>query len=408
MFVCLSQEYSFDIAVPSKSLSEGVICPPFHISHVCSQWRRVAISLPSLWTSISVAPYGVHKDVRPILATYIRNARDSPLKIRLSRWFEFRSRKKKCREYSENAYNYLLGRIDRCYELIIANHHSDGMSVPWDATPYMKHLPSLRILTIDLDTDDNYTLQTYLRNALPCAPNLTTLKMEGCFPEYPVYPLEQLEHFELRLVECDVGSLTRWLRLCTNLRNLVLPPYLDPDPDHIQQERKSIPSLTTLQADMYGYPDYVCPIFSVFQFPSLCILSMKIVGEFAPEYGWPRTFLDALRDSCRALKEFDLTVRCTQKRAERAFPISNILSVMPNLTSFKFTSEGEHPLSDLPNTLMKSLCCEVLRALTVGHTVPEDMIENGRLNEEAWRSHVARNPPTLLPKLSSLQLHEEV
>ncbi|KAL0065720.1 hypothetical protein AAF712_007203 [Marasmius tenuissimus] len=364
---------------------------------------------------MSVDLYGFHKDVRPILQTYLQNARDRPLRIRLSRSFEHKTTHR--REYKDNAndaYNHLLRNIDKCWELTIVHCGSFGSDLPDDAVPDKESFPSLRVLTLDLDTEELSVLPNYLRNALQCTPVLTTLKIEGPFPEYPVYAFDRLTQLDIsRLDNCTMGILQTWLPFCTNLKVLVLPNTLDDyDAFHTWDisQQKSVPLVTDLKADIEDYPAYISPAFSAFRFPSLSRLSLRLAGEFVPEDGWPPPFLDALRSSCHSLKELVLTMHSWYGRREDVFPVSNILTIMPNLTSLEFifvemVSPSTDP-SPRPSS-QNSSSCQILHALTVGHHAPEGMMENGRLNEDAWRAHNAQNPSTLLPKLASLRLYEE-
>ncbi|KAK1229852.1 hypothetical protein PQX77_007070 [Marasmius sp. AFHP31] len=363
---------------------------------------------------MSVDLYGFHKDVRPILQTYLQNARDRPLRIRLSRSFEHNKTHR--REYKDNAndaYNHLLRNIDKCWELTIAHCGSFGLDIPGDAVPVEEWFPSLRVLTLDLDTEEITVLPNYLRNALQCTPVLTTLKIGGAFPAYPVYAFDQLTQLDIsQLDNCTMDILQTWLPFCTNLQVLVLPKTMDDYDafhtwDHSQQ--KSVPLVADLKADIEDYPEYICPVFFAFRFPSLSRLSLRLAGEFVAEDGWPPHFLDALRSSCHPLKELVLTMHSWYGRREDVFPVSNILTTMPNLTSleFKFVETLSPSTDSSPPSSQNSPSYQVLRALMVGQTTPEDMIENGRLNEHAWRVHNARHPSTLLPKLATLRLYEE-
>ncbi|KAL0065721.1 hypothetical protein AAF712_007204 [Marasmius tenuissimus] len=415
MFACLSEDYSFDTPDPStEAESERITCLPYDITLVCSRWRKVASSLPCLWTAISVDLYGVSQDVRPILRTYLRNARDRPLKIRLSRLFQSKPHQIQFKDNAMHAYNYLLRNIDKCWDLTLTHCGSFSPDVPDDALPNMDDgFPSLRVLEIDLNTDESEILEIYLRNALQYTPILTTLKIGGVFPEVPVYPFDQLTQLNIsKLKYCTIDILRTWLPLCTNLRVLFLPDVLyenDSDrPYNNQYNQKPMPSLADLIVNIDEYPDDIYPFFSVFQFPSLSKLCMRISGDFAPGDGWPLFFLEALRSSCQSLKKLGLIMDQSNDLTEDAFPVSDILVVMPNLTSLDFTFQPPIPsTSSRPLTSKNSLSCQILRALTVGHTAPEDMFENGSLNEEAWRSHIAQNPSALLPKLNSLQLQDE-
>ena len=416
MFACLSQEYSFDTSrfIPtSKTATENrLCCRTYDISLVCWQWRNVATSLGCLWTSLSVDLYGLDHDVRPILQTYIRNRRDHPLRMRLSRLFEFRrSTKNNFKENAILAYNYLLRNIPKCSELAISCGSSAAM-IPSDAIPQSDSLHLLRTLTISLDMEANYALPAYFRAALQKAPLLTNLKISGRLSGNPsTFPYHQLTNLDIS-ADCNIDWLIAVIPSCSVLQTLVLPALLDdhgPDRAWDSHYRIPIPSLTTLYVRMYEYPIYICPIFSAFRFPSLINLSMHLSGDFVSEDGWSPPLMDGLRDSCKNLEKLDLSLAQMNARTEEAFPVSDILTTMPNLTSLKFKFDDDVPVDTEvhPTTVTNSPSCHLLRALAVGTTATEDMFSHGGLNEEVWRTHLKQNPSTLLPGLTALYLYED-
>ncbi|KAL0059622.1 hypothetical protein AAF712_013634 [Marasmius tenuissimus] len=65
--LCMSQSH---LSV-SKLKWNKVVAMPYTLSHVCSRWRNIVISFPTLWSSIDINLYALDRDIIPILDNYL-------------------------------------------------------------------------------------------------------------------------------------------------------------------------------------------------------------------------------------------------------------------------------------------------------------------------------------------------
>ncbi|ESK84131.1 hypothetical protein Moror_11085, partial [Moniliophthora roreri MCA 2997] len=74
--------------ITSRSGEVRVLAPPLILSQVCSHWRKLAHSMPRLWSSISMDIYGLRADIRPLLKVFFNNSAGHPLSVRIidSEW----------------------------------------------------------------------------------------------------------------------------------------------------------------------------------------------------------------------------------------------------------------------------------------------------------------------------------
>ncbi|KAL0066726.1 hypothetical protein AAF712_006331 [Marasmius tenuissimus] len=63
--------------------------PSLVLTHVCSRWRGIAMSLPHLWSSLSIKFNELPFDITVPLELYLSRSQESPLSIRITRLAQY-------------------------------------------------------------------------------------------------------------------------------------------------------------------------------------------------------------------------------------------------------------------------------------------------------------------------------
>ncbi|KAL1745850.1 hypothetical protein HDZ31DRAFT_81630 [Schizophyllum fasciatum] len=193
---------------------------PLLVSHVCSSWRRQALSMPALWRSLGI--HVTRTGVKPspeVIATWLGRARNRPLRIRLSLpekpgvegW-----------QNSHKAFRAILPFHDRWQRLELRLRMFLPMEMLDEIPP--DGLQGLRALHITIP-GTLITAWTHLRRILNEAPHLERFGLEADLSEHlppgPL-PVAGLRTLDLHNVALPVFDCLRILEAAPMLERLSL------------------------------------------------------------------------------------------------------------------------------------------------------------------------------------------
>ncbi|KAG7094420.1 hypothetical protein E1B28_008020 [Marasmius oreades] len=371
-WVCLSEQHTLSIYKEKEHGSHGksletIEMLPINLSHVCYHWRQVVTTSPHLWTSISIHVFNPSRSFSPLLATYLSNSADQPLRIRLYD--------------SEEAYRWAPGHEYR--EDILGDH---GRFI-FDTLLHPEHSP--RIESLDLDRIDlqvsfnrrpayyrfSRLRQFYSKSmevgsaptaflrALKYAPLLNTVMLyDICSPNVQL-PLCQLTSLTLTVVDSE--ALFEILPWCSKLRQLVVLEFDFPFPE--DSRVLNLPSLRELYILSHRFPE-ANPSFPAeyLVFPKLTHFQYMVKGEFLPYYStnWPCPFYHSVVRHCSSsLKQVTIAFHRDSLPSDAS---RQILQSLPNLTHLDVL------LYDDPHSFIVAL----LSALTIQASHGGDESEN--------------------------------
>ncbi|KAJ7126444.1 hypothetical protein C8R43DRAFT_1029009 [Mycena crocata] len=171
----------------SDSCSYNADGNPVVLTHVCSTWRQIALSLPPLWNTLNIEVNHFHSFADTV-KTWLKRARHFPLNVKirgsLSSIKNFGSLMKTFRRHSGEIQFLELDICADDFEKM--DRHKETQDLKF---PILQKL-SVRILEKEEDLDDYAALQMF-RNA----PLLHEVRMGEAPPSHIVLPWEQLTNF---------------------------------------------------------------------------------------------------------------------------------------------------------------------------------------------------------------------
>ncbi|KAE9408336.1 hypothetical protein BT96DRAFT_849478 [Gymnopus androsaceus JB14] len=345
-----------DGSPPPTKLSSLVITylPAMAISAVCSRWRQLALSYPSLWSNLDVEICMTLKHWSDgfisMLDRYLQVSGNSPLNLTLN----------------------IQGQPQRNepFALVRLARHAHR----WKTFKYMgEHtLTDYRILSdlrypiltdLELEAQDEGISSTDL-NRFQHAPNLRALNTYDLVPSAIPYHQLQWANFKI-FSHSDMEDI---LRKCPSLTSLKLAGFDDSsDFPETPSTGRSIVSLDVYEAAPESLSSMV---FSCFNFPLLT--DLKISRDVDEDYvqTWPRKAFDSFisRSACTITT---FTIRNVALSDE---DVIAALRIMPSLNDFEISDKGLKSHSPITTQLISSLCCVSPESLPTGsimHLVPK-------------------------------------
>lgn len=192
MTPCLKKNQLVTAGVPLDPL------PEVAISHVCSDWRRLALSMPSLWTFFHFDGTACNVVPHDKLKAYLERSQDKPFDVWLRIATDHDERE------DEKHLSYKL--FDQAHRLRLLRVQSDDEGVIHELTNVDEAAPMLQVLsgvpleaTVDWGTD--ITLEEWkpfvFRGG---APSLKYVHLDDRSLSYWTPPLTSVVHLRL---ECD-------------------------------------------------------------------------------------------------------------------------------------------------------------------------------------------------------------
>ena len=171
-------------------------------THVCQQWRQIALSIPSLWDSVYISGGSISESIRnsevECIKTWLARAKDCPLSINLRRvdsWWDDNDFQT---DYAYDAiFKILLQHSHRWQHAILVS--TSGT----DFSSLRNNLPLLETLEIDCPVSDHTII---VGNAFEIAPRLSNVTISS--GTINILPWAQLKVFTTDVDLSILQSLT--------------------------------------------------------------------------------------------------------------------------------------------------------------------------------------------------------
>ncbi|KAF8874431.1 hypothetical protein BD779DRAFT_1566770 [Infundibulicybe gibba] len=166
---------------PPKPEEELLYSPALILTHICSQWRRVAVETPRLWSEIRINLKHKPEWLLPSLKRDMTWSKQAPLRLTITY------------ESKPETWDQVLGIIvPQAHRWEYIGLCLTGRDFQVGLAPIKGHLHSLRALHLLFYYRERCTLDVY-----EYAPHLTTLTLEGVTsPDLIKLPWTQLEELE--------------------------------------------------------------------------------------------------------------------------------------------------------------------------------------------------------------------
>ncbi|KAJ7149634.1 hypothetical protein C8R46DRAFT_1125655 [Mycena filopes] len=243
-----------------KSPSLGGRASPIYLGHICQRWRDIALSTPSLWSTMDIAMRHYKAYLR-LLDAWLTRSRDCPLSITLTDMFNGRA--------------WITPHIMEAILAQQARWETIEFDTAWDALPNIQTaLPLLRRLDIRLIAfhDPTSSSAGMARSEKTFSgPNLATVTLYGTKVDMVRLPWAQLTSIT---IQAPPGRIVEILHSASNLRELSVRPDRDGDNgNHLP----SIPPLMQLRKLILLYESQVAllrrltlPALEHLDLPVLC------------------------------------------------------------------------------------------------------------------------------------------
>ncbi|KAJ7138870.1 hypothetical protein C8R46DRAFT_1136422 [Mycena filopes] len=217
--------------------SLGGRASPLYLGHICQRWRDIALSTPSLWSTMKIVllPPGFREPQRylNLLEMWLARSRDCPLSISLT------------------DSDYHRGTPSPALEVILAQRarwDTVTLNTPWYALPTIKaDLPLLRSLEIRL-VDQYGVPPTGMAGAGSAraffGPKLTTVKLYGPKVHTVGLPWSQLTSIT---IHTSLTNVVQILRTASSVQEFSVSPPFDARLRDNWADLPSIPPLMHLQ-----------------------------------------------------------------------------------------------------------------------------------------------------------------
>ncbi|ESK94088.1 hypothetical protein Moror_12833 [Moniliophthora roreri MCA 2997] len=276
----------------SEPCPGDILAPPFILSQVCSHWRSLVLSIPHLWSSISVDIYGLDKDIRPLLEIYYRNSKGRPLTMEIidSEWRALEGSdcysQDKIDEFDwdpeqagRDVFLSLMREAGRCevLRLDLNEGKTDEEDIPEVSFPILRSFTNLNRLNLDEVAGLDWLLR-----AVQQAPHLAHVKTRH-LRDLPMVPFRHLKSLTIASAR----------GLCRLLMSLTSCPHVDTldiqdfrrDPRQDQQTGSIVLAAVRSFAVCVNdwEPEQACLLFSSLTIPSL--VNLKIYSRFDGSQG---------------------------------------------------------------------------------------------------------------------------
>ncbi|KAJ8076101.1 hypothetical protein PM082_022086 [Marasmius tenuissimus] len=217
--LCMSQSH---LSV-SKFKRNKVVAMPYTLSHVCSRWRNIVISFPTLWSAIDINLYALDRDIIPILDNYLTYSAygrglDAVIRFRASLEQGNTSTSTNMNDgwtvHASKAFSLLMLRLSSFHTLSLFGFSPQHFLKVNEIKPLA--LPRLRslVLGLALPTEPNC-----LWSALQRAPNLTGLTFGTELRLRSAGTIEILSHSQVRML--DIRNIWSFEAQCEDILTLL-------------------------------------------------------------------------------------------------------------------------------------------------------------------------------------------
>ena len=391
--------------------------PPTLFLQVCSSWRNIALSSPTLWSSIPLhSPYT--QVPLSVVQTWLKRSQQAPLTVILT-------------PSSDELFTLLRGPAARAMFEQSHRWRSVRIKLPIYSLPVfslLKHnLPELKELYIDFDSvfPPRYFDRLQELDIFLDAPKLRRVTIYGPPPFIPAkleLPWEQLTHFSSRRPSQpnSMAAFRILLQSAPHLQEVEwhLSPFGQTVPLALQHSR-----LRNLSMSIQGDPGFA---FDYLFLPSLRELIIDLLFGDIRAYTWSwSSFEPFILQNCRALESFALNSHIL--RIEEVIPC---LEVLPSLLHFSLSTgityhhaisapasiEGLlEALSFTAGDTRRSVLLPKMKTITIVCAVPDmrqamvvnkfvDMIESRWLDNDLARRHSEATNHSDITRIKSASL----
>ncbi|KAK1232390.1 hypothetical protein PQX77_004482 [Marasmius sp. AFHP31] len=401
-YVCAAYDYTLVVR------ADKIVAVTRDLSHVCHRWREIVTGLPHVWSSVLIEfpSYPRHiKDCRPLLDTYLQNAKDAPLTLCIEGPLDTASisdsgieGESYMGETATSTLRMLMQHLPHCesLELDLTPHLLSIAPTPTGPSPSIS-LPQLHTFynIVDMSDEENLTENNrWFWDAIRFnAPNLSIVETDD-LRELRLFPCAQLTTLHLRHVG-NVNGLLHMIDGAPELRTLTIDDIDDFD----DTDLTAIPVVSSLR-DLTILSNLtpttaIADLFSFLTLPCLKVITLK--GDYRQDPGitegdWAASLVGMLRrysdESPCCVKKISLDLGMEDDFTDDF--LNDILQCCPKLTNLelKLYPNEKAPVSLHTGKLLSDLTILVTEAdATTSTTQPR---------------------PILAPKLKKLKIWESV
>ncbi|KAJ6616670.1 hypothetical protein B0H10DRAFT_1379692 [Mycena sp. CBHHK59/15] len=306
-------EWSLGYWVPMTDEKPSLVFQPLILSHVSSHWRRVALSMPMLWSTIWIdRPRAAHLSMVPL---WIERSRNCLLSIYLRQ-----SDPKSCHSLSVSDEHDLTDEILALLMPHVRRWHTIDFTFRTIAQHSLLSFPrneavALKCIALQVDSWDT-TSADLLQSTLYSQPSLRSIQLWQNSNQKHV-PWKQLTHLEADL-ECTIDTCLSILATSPTLARATFTCSADPDWLHTpfthSEQYLTLPAMVSMSINASRID--LTPLFSRLTLPALRSLALdyRYVPRIAQDHQSLHSLLE--RSSCN-LESFSLHETCRMRDDER-------------------------------------------------------------------------------------------
>ncbi|KAJ8079220.1 hypothetical protein PM082_021720 [Marasmius tenuissimus] len=297
---------------------------PVTLSQVCSRWRDVALSTPSLWSAISLRLSALPLFSTTILEHYLQNSKQHPLKVQITAGL---SPREPLPAEAISVWAILTPHLPRVQSLYCNTRPlwMQGTSFP--------NLTTLQDFLLERDN----RWHSFLRDV----PRLTEVTTFILYPS-STFPYSQLTSLECRHQQGSaiIQLIHEVLPVCQKLEALTIGLDSSRGGEQLAIQHRIDAVLPSLRVFVLTDHDsgismnsfFFTVFFASLHTPALHELRIEC-GDAASSVGWAPPFLEFLAQSGSTLRHLSLSLHHTGY--PEAQPLSHPFERVPNLTRFE-------------------------------------------------------------------------
>lgn len=271
------------------TLQKAIIPPALSLSAVCSHWRYIMLSTPSLWAKISLYFSHEYSPLSCVVQFYLERSKEALLDVCVTTdWKELLTEKR-----DHPAFRPLLDHSHRWRDVIF--HGKQALSLFHETASFYPALESLGLFSDDLHHPTDFGVMPKLHSLTLYG--LSSPLISGSFPWH------QLKTLTIYDYESNIPS---FMKVCTNLQILEMRLELDLEPEAelpVSVVHSAIQTLIlSLEGSKEPRMEVLERLLKPLSFPGLTSLHVEVAPK-SPE-PWPATAMSAFL----ARSRFNLTV----------------------------------------------------------------------------------------------------
>ncbi|KAL0066721.1 hypothetical protein AAF712_006326 [Marasmius tenuissimus] len=302
---------------------------PVTLSQVCSRWRDVALSTPSLWSAISLRLSALPLFSTTVLEHYLQNSKQHPLKVQITASL---SPREPLPAETISIWAILTPHLPRVQSL-----YCNTRSLSMQGTSF-QNLTTLQDFL--LERDDRW--HSFLQDV----PRLTKVTT------FILYPSNTLPYSQLTSLECRhqqggaiIQLIHEVLPVCQKLESLTIGLDSSRGGEQLAIQHRIDAVLPSLRAFVLTDHDsgismnsfFFTVFFASLHTPALHELRIECGDAarsfYAGSVGWAPLFLEFLARSRSTLRHLSLSLHHTEY--PEAQPLSDLFEKVPTLTWFE-------------------------------------------------------------------------